>query len=45
MVEVRFENVTKYYGRKMAINNISFTVKEGEFFSILGPTGAGKSQF
>ena len=43
MVEVRFENITKYYGRKLAIDNLSFTVKEGEFFSILGPTGAGKS--
>lgn len=43
MVEVRFENVTKYYGRKLVINDLSFTVKEGEFFSILGPTGAGKS--
>lgn len=43
MVEVKFENVIKYYGRKLAINNLSFTVKEGEFFSILGPTGAGKT--
>jgi len=43
MVQVRFENVVKYYGRKLAINDLSFTVKEGDFFSILGPTGAGKS--
>lgn len=43
MVEVRFENVVKYYGRKLVINDLSFTVKEGDFFSILGPTGAGKS--
>ena len=43
MVEVRLENVTKLYGRKLAIDDISFTCKEGEFFSILGPTGAGKS--
>jgi multiple sugar transport system ATP-binding protein len=43
MVEVRIENVTKRYGRKLAIDDISFTCKEGEFFSILGPTGAGKS--
>ncbi len=43
MVEIRFENVTKYYDRKLAINNLNFTVKEGEFFSILGQTGAGKS--
>ena len=43
MVEIRFENVKKLYGRKVAINDISFTCKEGEFYSILGPTGAGKS--
>ncbi|MHB1253836.1 MAG: ABC transporter ATP-binding protein [Candidatus Humimicrobiaceae bacterium] len=43
MVEVRFENVTKSYGNKLAINNISFTCEEGEFYSCLGPTGAGKS--
>jgi len=43
MPEIRFENVTKYYGRKLAINDLSFTVKEKEFFSILGSTGAGKS--
>jgi len=43
MVEIRFENVTKYYNRKLAIDNLNFTVKEGEFFSILGQTGAGKS--
>lgn len=43
MVQVRFENIVKYYGRKLVINDLSFTVKEGDFFSILGPTGAGKS--
>jgi len=43
MVEVRFENVYKNYGLKKVIKNLSFSVKEGEFFSILGPTGAGKS--
>lgn len=43
MAEIRFENVTKYYGRKLTIDDLSFTVKEKEFFSILGPTGAGKS--
>ena len=43
MVQVRFENIVKYYGRTLVINDLSFTVKEGDFFSILGPTGAGKS--
>ncbi len=43
MAEVRFENVTKLYGRKAAIKNMSFALKEGQYFSIVGPTGAGKS--
>jgi len=43
MVEIRVENVSKTYGHKLAIDNISFNCKDGEFFSILGPTGAGKS--
>lgn len=43
MAEVRLENITKFYGHKLAVDNISFTCKEGKFFSILGPTEAGKS--
>jgi len=43
MAEVRLENVTKMYGRKMAVNDVSFSCKEGEFLSIIGPTGAGKT--
>jgi multiple sugar transport system ATP-binding protein len=43
MAEVRLENVTKFYGKKKAVNDVSFTCKEGEFLSIFGPTGAGKS--
>jgi len=43
MAEVRLENVTKMYGRKVAVNNVSFSCKEGELFSIIGPAGAGKT--
>ncbi len=43
MAEVRLENVTKLYGRKKAVNGVSFACQEGEFLSIFGPTGAGKS--
>jgi ABC-type sugar transport system ATPase subunit len=43
VAEVRLENVSKLYGRKRAVNNVSITCREGEFFSIFGPTGAGKS--
>ena len=43
MAEVRVENLTKSYGRLIAVNNVSFDCKDGEFFSILGPSGAGKT--
>ncbi len=43
MAEVSLENVTKMYGRKIAVNDVSFNCKEGEFFTIVGPTGAGKT--
>ncbi len=37
------EGLTKKYGDFTAVNNISFSVKEGEIFGILGPNGAGKT--
>jgi multiple sugar transport system ATP-binding protein len=43
MAGVRLENVTKQYGQKTAVKNLSLTCREGEFFSIVGPTGAGKT--
>jgi ABC-type sugar transport system ATPase subunit len=43
MAGVRLKNVTKRYGRKTAVKNLSLNCKEGEFFSIVGPTGAGKT--
>ena len=41
MVEVK--NVTKIYGDKKAVDDISFTVQSGEILGFLGPNGAGKS--
>ena len=41
MIEVK--NVTKKYGSFLAVDNISFTVKDGEVVGFLGPNGAGKS--
>lgn len=41
MIEVK--NLTKDYGGHLAVNNISFTVNDGEILGFLGPNGAGKS--
>jgi len=43
MAGVRLENVTKKYGQKRAVKDLNLDCKEGEFFSIVGPTGAGKT--
>ena len=41
MIEVK--NLTKHYGDKKAVNNISFKVEKGQILGFLGPNGAGKS--
>lgn len=36
-------NLTKYYGRLLAVDHINFGVRKGEIFGFLGPNGAGKT--
>jgi len=43
MANVRVENLIKKYGNLVALNGISFECHDGEFFTILGPSGAGKT--
>jgi len=41
LIEVK--NLTKKYGDHIAVNNLSFEVKQGQIYGFLGPNGAGKS--
>ena len=44
MSTVELQNVTKIFDKTVkALDDISFTVKDAEFFVLLGPTGAGKT--
>ena len=41
MIEIK--NLTKKYGNKKAVNNVSFTVNDGDIFAFIGHNGAGKT--
>src|SRR5271166_2949547 len=40
---IEVDHIVKRYGEFVAVDDISFSVKEGEIFGLLGPNGAGKS--
>lgn len=40
---LQFTDVTKHFGSNRVVDEISFTVAEGEFFTLLGPSGCGKT--
>lgn len=40
---IRFENISKSFGQKRILNNVSFEIQKGEIFVIVGPSGTGKS--
>ena len=43
MVNLRISDIDCYYGSIKALDNINFSVREGEFVGILGPNGSGKT--
>lgn len=43
MNAIDIKNLTKCYGEHRGIENVSFSVEEGEIFGFIGPNGAGKS--
>jgi ABC-2 type transport system ATP-binding protein len=40
---IRVENLTCYYGDRLAVDDIAFNIEKGEIVGFLGPNGAGKS--
>ncbi len=40
---IRFEHVTKRYGKKTILNDLNFTIPDGQFVILIGPSGCGKT--
>ena len=40
---IQIKNVTKTFGEKVALDNVSLEIPEGKIFGLLGPNGAGKT--
>ncbi|MGC4790524.1 ATP-binding cassette domain-containing protein [Micromonospora sp. DT178] len=43
MPVIEVDHLQKRYGEKIAVDDVSFTVEQGEIFGVLGPNGAGKT--
>ena len=43
MNAIRFENITKTFGKVVANHDVSFALEEGKIYSILGENGSGKT--
>ena len=43
MAKLELRNVTKRFGKIIALNDVSFSVDDGEFFVVVGPNGSGKT--
>ena len=42
-MSIRLENISKYYGHQVVVNNLNLEIKDGEFFVLLGSSGSGKT--
>jgi ABC-2 type transport system ATP-binding protein len=43
LIQIKVENLSKVFDRKLVVNDISFTTKQGQIVGFLGPNGAGKT--
>ncbi|MDX1995576.1 MAG: ABC transporter ATP-binding protein [bacterium] len=43
MSDIRLQNIVKRFGEKVALNDVTLSIRDQEFFVLLGPTGAGKT--
>ena len=43
MKVIKTEHLTKFYGKARGINDVNFSVDDGDFFGFIGPISAGKS--
>lgn len=43
MPDVRLVNVTKKFGKVVAVDHVSLHIRDKEYFSLLGPSGCGKT--
>ena len=42
-MSIELRNVTKRFGAVTAVNNVTFSVRDGELMALLGPSGGGKT--
>lgn len=42
-MSIEIQNITKQFGNVTAVNNVSFSIREGELVALLGPSGGGKT--
>ena len=40
---IQINGISKHFGNVKAVDDVSFSIREGEFFSLLGPSGCGKT--
>ena len=43
VLDIELDSLTKKYGEKTVVDNVSLSIEKGELFGLLGPNGAGKT--